>query len=93
MDRSTPEDHASAGSAEVVDFEAALLDACPPDELAELLGEAELLARAFAPSADARRLEALAGELKSGVRHLGRGRRHALRLAAALRRLAQTAED
>jgi hypothetical protein len=91
MNQSPREDSFRAGG-EVVDFDEALLDACPADELAELMREAELLAQAFAPEGRAAQIRAVAGELQSGVRHLERGRRHAVHLAAALRRLAREAE-
>ena len=91
MDQSPREHHASAGG-EVVDFDEALLDSHPPGELAELLREAELLTRAFAPEGRAAHIGALADELTSGVRALERGRCYAVRLAAALRRLAKTAQ-
>ena len=77
---------------EIVDFDEALLDACPAEELAELMREAGLLAQAFAPEGRAAQIRALASELQSGLRHLERGRRHAVHLAAALRRLARNAE-
>ena len=92
MDQSPREDMASAGGA-IVDFDEALLAACPPEELDELLREAALLAQAFAPEGRAAQIKALADELTSGARELERGRRHAVRLAAALRRLAKEAED
>lgn len=74
---------------EVVDFDAALLDACPPEDLDALMAEAALLAEAFAPAGRTPQIEALARDLQSGVRDLEKGRRHALLLAAALRRLAR----
>jgi hypothetical protein len=76
-------------SANVVDFDEALLDACPPEALAQVMTEAQMLARAFAPDGRARQIEELAGSLQSGVRHLAAGRAHARLLAAALRRLAR----
>lgn len=91
MDQSPKEGQALAGG-EVVDFDEALLDSCPPEDLAELMTEAELLARAFAPDGRAAGIEALARDLQSGVRDLEKGRCHAVRLAAALRRLAKEAE-
>ena len=78
---------------EVVDFDAALLAACPPDGLDAVMAEAELLARALAPQGRAAQIEALARDLQSGMRDLEKGRRHAILLAAALRRLARKAAD
>jgi hypothetical protein len=76
---------------EVVDFDEALLNACPPDVRAELLREAELLAGVFAPSRNAAVLEAMAGQLSAGARDAEMHRAHARRLAAALKRLARVA--
>lgn len=77
---------------EVVDFDEALLDACPPDQLAEVMAEARLLADAFAPEGRAAERANLAGSLQSGVRDLEFGRAHARLLAAALHRLAREAD-
>lgn len=85
----SPRDELEGG--EVVDFDEALLDACPTGQLAELMAEAALLAEAFAPEGRGAQIVALAGSLQSGVRDLEFGRAHARLLAAALRRLAQRA--
>lgn len=74
---------------EVIDFEQALLDACPAAERRELMIEAGMLAEAFAPRGRRPQIEALARTLCSGARDLDFGRAHARRLAAALRRLAR----
>ncbi len=92
MNQSPREDMASAGG-EIVDFDEALLAACRPEELDELLREATLLAQAFVPNGRAVQIRALADELTSGVRDLERGRRHAMRVAAALRWLAKEARS
>lgn len=76
---------------EVVDFDEALLDACEPAPLAELMAEATLLSEAFAPEGRAAQIETLARALQSGVRDLEIGRAHARLLAAALQRLAREA--
>ncbi|HKR89046.1 MAG TPA: hypothetical protein VJS38_12820 [Phenylobacterium sp.] len=76
----------------VVDFDEALLDACTPAQLDEVMAEAELLTQAFAPDGRAAQIEALARRLQSGVSDLEFGRAHARLLAAALRRLAHQAE-
>ena len=76
---------------EVVDFDEALLDACPPAQLAELMSEAAMLSEAFAPDGRAAQIETLACSLQSGVRDLEIGRAHARLLAAALQRLARGA--
>ena len=76
----------------VVDFDEALLDACPTQMRADLMAEANLLARAFAPEGRAEQLEAMARALSSADRDAKIGRMHARRLAAALRRLARNSE-
>lgn len=78
-------------SGEVVDFDEALLDACAPEPLAELMTEAAMLCDAFAPEGRAAEIAALSRSLQSGVRDLEIGRAHARLLAAALRRLARDA--
>jgi hypothetical protein len=86
MDRApTPDETARSG--EVVDFDEALLDACEPEDLQQLMTEAGLLARAFAPKGEPEEIDALSTAVQSGVRTLDMGRPHARRLAAALRRL------
>ena len=75
----------------IIDFDAALLDACDPQTRADLMTEADLLAGAFAPGGGAEALERLAEALLSGERDMELGRAHARRLAAALKRLAKDA--
>lgn len=77
--------------AEIIDFDEALLDACPADVRAELLTEARMLARAFAPDGRADQLEAMAQALSCGKRDGWMGRARARKMAAALRRLARQA--
>lgn len=74
---------------EVVDFDAAMLDACAPGMRADLLMEARLLADAFAPAGEAAALERMAAQLSAGERDAEMDRAHARRLAAALKRLAR----
>ncbi|HET6969747.1 MAG TPA: hypothetical protein VFH92_01370 [Phenylobacterium sp.] len=76
-------------TAQIVDFDEALLDACEPRARAELLLEAQLLAGAFAPGGDAAALTRMAGQLSAGKRDAEMDRAHARRLAAALKRLAR----
>ena len=73
---------------EIVDFDAALLDACAPEIRADLLREARLLAGVFAPGGDPGALVQMAHQLSAGVRDAEMDRAHARRLAAALKRLA-----
>lgn len=75
--------------AQGVNFDEALLGACPADMRADLLAEAAMLAQAFAPEGDPAHLLAMAQVLSSGERDSEIGRNHALRLAAALRHLAR----
>lgn len=88
MQRATRREEPHAGG-DIIDFEQALLDACPAAELNELMTEAEMLADAFAPSRRPAHVAALARSLDAGLRHLDHGRARARRLAAALRRLAK----
>jgi hypothetical protein len=76
---------------EVIDFDEALLDACPAELRADLLAEARLLAGVFAPRAGPEGMQAMAAQLSAGVRDLGMSRAHARRIAAALKRLARPA--
>ena len=78
----------SPPTAEVLDFEAALLAACAPDLREELVAEAAMLADAFAPEGRAEELRLMAEALSSGVREEPADRTHARLLAAALRQLA-----
>lgn len=78
-----------APMAEIVDFDEVLLRALPQEVRANVLAEADLLARAFAPEGEARALDAMARSLSSGARDREMDRKHARRLAAALRRRAR----
>ena len=73
---------------QVIDFDEALLNACPPDVRTELMAEARLLAGVFAPGGPGG-LEQMAMQLSAGERDGEMHRAHARRLAAALRRLAR----
>jgi hypothetical protein len=86
----TPPERACRG--EVVDFDEALLDACPRHRLVEVMTEAALLASAFAPEGRMAEIRSLASSLQAGVRDLEMGRAHARLVAAALRRMARQAE-
>jgi hypothetical protein len=77
---------------DVIDFEAALLDACSPDLREELMAEAALLADAFSPNGRAEELDAMAATLCAGARDEEMDRDRARRLAAALRTLARRTE-
>jgi hypothetical protein len=88
----TPRPDGPLAGGEVVDFDEALLDACPPEKRDQLMAEAALLAKAFAPEGRAGQLAALARDLQAGLRDLEFGRAHACRLATALRRLAREAD-
>jgi hypothetical protein len=88
---STPEPPPVTGN--VIDFDEALLDACPENDRRDLLAEAELLARAFAPEKRREELHAMAATLTTGTRDDQLGRAHARRLAAALRRLGRETGD
>ena len=85
---STSKDSDTQGSAEVFNFDDAMLDACPADLRADLLAEAAMLAQAFAPDGEPAHLKAMAQALSSGERDSEMDRGHARRLAAALRHLA-----
>jgi hypothetical protein len=74
---------------EIVDFDAAMLDACAPEIRADLLREAQLLAGVFARGGGARALIRMADQLSAGSRDAEMDRPHARRLAAALKRLAR----
>jgi hypothetical protein len=73
---------------EIIDFDDALLDACPPEERADLLVEARIVAHAFGDRGDAEELEAIARSLSFGELDREMHRAHARKLAAALKRLA-----
>jgi hypothetical protein len=76
------------GPCQVIDFDEALLNACPLDVRTELMAEARLLAGVFAPGGGGA-LERMATQLSAGERDREMQRAHARRLAAALRRLAR----
>jgi hypothetical protein len=80
-------------TAEIIDFGDAMLGALAPDVRANVLAEADLLARAFAPQSESDELAAMARSLSSGARDREMDRKHAMRLAAALRRLAKDGGD
>lgn len=77
---------------EVLSFDEALLEACPPELRASLLEEAAMLVQAFAPEGRTEQLTAMATALSAGAK-AGKGDEsmRARRLAAALRRLATEA--
>ncbi|WP_141653163.1 hypothetical protein [Phenylobacterium immobile] len=77
-----------AAADNVVNLDAALLGACSGEERDQLLGEAVLLADAFAPDGGAPELLAMAQTLKASPRGDPADRRHARKLAAALQALA-----
>ena len=85
----TSENNVGPPTAQVVNFDEALLDACSADQRADLLAEAALLAQAFAPDGEVEHLLTMAQILSSGERDDELARNHARRLAAALRHLAQ----
>jgi hypothetical protein len=72
---------------EIVDFDAAMLDACAPEIRADLLREARLLAGVFAPHGGREGLTRMADQLSAGSRDAEMERAHARKLAAALKRL------
>jgi hypothetical protein len=76
-------------TADVVDFDEALLDSYSPDLRSELMAEAAMLAQAFAPEGRIEELEAMAKSLSAGKSDAEMERKHARGLAAALRRLAR----
>jgi len=80
-------------TAEVVQFDDALLDACGPALRAELLTEAAMLAEAFAPEGRAEQLQAMAAVLASGARDEEMDGARARGLACALRRLARGSDS
>ncbi len=75
-------------SRKVIDLDAGLLAACSGPERDEVFGEALMLADAFAPDGGAAALLAMAQTLAVGDGGERAERRHARRLAAALRALA-----
>ena len=74
---------------EVIDFDDVLLDACPPEERADLIVEARILAYAFSDTGAPDDLKEMAQTLSAGRRDGEMGRARARKLAAALRRLAK----
>jgi hypothetical protein len=88
--RKAPDRAGKPATAEVVDFEDALLDACDPALKADLLEEAALLLQAFAPEGRAEEVAAMARTLSGDPGEGHRAERvRARRLAAALRRLGE----
>ena len=87
MSRTRPSDRPEA-PCEIIDFDDALLDACPAEEREELLTEARIVAHAFSETGAAEELEAMAEILSAGGRDQEMDRAHARKLAAALKRLA-----
>lgn len=83
------EDEVGPPTAQVVNFDEAMLEACPAEQRADLLAEAAMLAQAFAPHGEPEHLLTMAKVLSSGERDDEMGRNHARRLAAALRHLAR----
>jgi len=75
--------------AEIIDFDEALLRTFPPERRAELMAEADMLARVFAPNAGTGELQAMARALSAGAKDREMDRRQARGLAAALNRLAR----
>jgi hypothetical protein len=73
---------------EIIDFDEALLAACGPEERADLLTEARVLAHAFTEGGAAEELEEMAATLSAGRRDAEMGRARARKLAAALKHLA-----
>lgn len=78
---------------EIIDFDAAMLDAMAPETRADLMREAELLAGVFAPAGETDELVEMARQLSAGARDSEMARAHARRLAAALKRLATETSD
>lgn len=78
-----------AATADVVDFDEALLESYSPELRAELLAEAQMLAQAFAPEGRADELQAMANALSVGRSDGDMDRKRARGLAAALRHLAR----
>lgn len=81
--------HPKPTACEVIDFDDALLDACPPAEKADLLTEARILAQVFATEGGPSELQDMAQTLSTGVREAHMERAHARKLSAALKRLAK----
>jgi hypothetical protein len=88
MDHAKTNKSEARRSAEVVDFDEAWLESFAPARRADLLAEARMLARVFAPAGDCEALHAMARALSAGAKDREMDRRHARGLAAALRRLA-----
>jgi hypothetical protein len=80
---------APRGTADIIDFDAALLAACPPELREDLLTEAAMLAEACPPEDRPQQLEAIATTLCTAEAD-GTERRRSRRLAAALRTLARS---
>ena len=92
MDRAKSKAQPARRSAEVVDFDEALLAAWPAALAAELRAEAEMLACAVAPEGRRAELEAMAQALTSETQDEAMDPRRARGLAAALRLLARRSE-
>jgi hypothetical protein len=80
-------------TAEVIDFDQALLAAVPSEDRAELIAEAALLAHAFAPEGRIEEILAMAATLAAGARDEEMDPARARQLATALRCLARGLED
>ena len=85
----TSENDVGPPTAQVVNFDEAMLEACSAEQRADLLAEAAMLAQAFAPEGEMEHLLTMARVLSSGERDDEMGRNLARRLAAALRHLAR----
>ncbi|WP_374472567.1 hypothetical protein [Phenylobacterium sp.] len=81
---------APRGTAEIIDFDAAMLAACPPELREDLLTEAAMLADACPAEDRPRQLEAIAQTLCEAERQDQAERARARRLAAALRTIARS---
>ena len=75
---------------DIIDFDDALLRALDPEVRTNVLAEAGLLVRAFLAADDHDEVETMAHALSCGARDREMERKHARRLAAALRHLART---
>jgi len=84
-----PKARPRVATAEVVDFDQALLDSFPPELRGEILAEAKMLAQAFAPEGRVEELESMARALALDRDESDMHRRRARGLSAALRRLAR----
>lgn len=85
-------DTTGPATAEVVDFDEAVLAGCPADLRDELQAEADMLAEALPTDGRARQIRALATGLSTRHDDSAPGRLRVRQLAAALRRLARRIE-